>query len=239
VGLAIAEAYLGAHFNRPGLNVVDHYIYGICSDGDLQEGVASEAASLAGHLQLGKLIFLYDSNKVQLSGPADVTFTENVSERFKAYDWHVTEVQDGNDIEAITRAIKSAREVTDKPSLIPVSTVIGYGSPHKAGKYTAHGEPLGADEVTLTKEDLGWPAEPAFLVPEESLKQFRQAIPRGQQLEDEWNQMFKRWRESTRCWPRSGIKPAVGRRQRDGKRSYRPGSRIPPASPPVRPGARR
>lgn len=195
VGLAIAEAYLGAHFNRPGLNVVDHYIYGICSDGDLQEGVASEAASLAGHLQLGKLIFLYDSNKVQLSGPADVTFTENVSERFKAYDWHVTEVQDGNDIEAITRAIKSAREVTDKPSLIPVSTVIGYGSPHKAGKYTAHGEPLGADEVTLTKEDLGWPAEPAFLVPEESLKQFRQAIPRGQQLEDEWNQMFKRWRE--------------------------------------------
>ncbi len=195
VGLAIAEAYLGCHFNRPGLNVVDHHIYGICSDGDLQEGVASEAASLAGHLQLGKLIFLYDSNKVQLSGPADVTFTENVSERFKAYDWHVTEVQDGNDIEAIGRAIKSAQEVTDKPSLIPVSTVIGYGSPHKAGKYTAHGEPLGADEVTLTKEDLGWPAEPAFLVPEESLKQFRTAVPRGQQFEDAWNQMFKRWRE--------------------------------------------
>ncbi len=195
VGLAIAEAYLRTHFNRPGLNVVDHYVYGICSDGDLQEGVASEAASLAGHLQLGKLIFLYDSNKVQLSGPADVTFTENVSERFKAYAWHVTEVQDGNDVEAIARAIKSAQEVTDKPSLIPVSTVIGYGSPHKAGKYTAHGEPLGADEVILTKEDLGWPTEPPFLVPEESLKQFRKAVPRGQQFEDEWNQMYKRWRE--------------------------------------------
>jgi len=195
VGLAIAEAYLGAHFNRPGLNVVDHHIYGICSDGDLQEGVASEAASLAGHLGLGKLIFLYDSNKVQLSGPAEVTFTENVSERFKAYDWHVTEVQDGNDVEAIARAIKSAQDVTDKPSLIPVSTVIGYGSPHKAGKYTAHGEPLGADEVTLTKEDLGWPTEPPFLVPEESLQQFRKAVPRGQQLEDAWNQMYQRWRE--------------------------------------------
>ncbi|MGI8825988.1 MAG: transketolase [Chloroflexota bacterium] len=194
VGMAIAEAYLGQLFNRPGFDLVDHYIYGFVSDGDLQEGVASEAASLAGHLQLGKLIYLYDSNKVQLSGPADVTFTENVSERFRAYGWHVNEVQDGNDVEAIARAIKEAQDVADKPSLIPVATVIGYGSPHKAGTFQAHGEPLGTDEVAETKKSLGWPTDEPFFIPDGVLDEFRRAVPRGQQLEEQWTQKFDRWR---------------------------------------------
>lgn len=195
VGMAISEAYMGAVFNRPGLNVVDHFIYAIVSDGDLQEGVASEAASLAGHLGLGKLIYLYDSNKVQLSGPADVTFTENVSERFRAYGWHVQEVQDGNDVEAIAGAVVEAQGVVDKPSLIAVNTTIGYGSPHKAGSFQSHGEPLGVDEVAATKRALGWPTEDTFFVPQEALDQFRKAIPRGRTFEDEWNSMYERWRQ--------------------------------------------
>jgi transketolase len=195
VGLAIAEAFLGAHYNRPGLNVVDHYIYGICSDGDLQEGVASEAASLAGHLKLGKLIFLYDDNGVQLSGPSNVTFTENVPERFRAYGWHVTSVGDGNDVAAILKAVDEAKSVTDRPSLIPVHTVIGYGSPHKAGTFQAHGEPLGADEVAETKRQLGWPYSEPFTVPQDALDAFREAVPRGEQEESKWNDLFARWRK--------------------------------------------
>lgn len=195
VGMAIGEAYLGAHFNRPGLNVVDHYTFGICSDGDLQEGVTSEAASLAGHLQLGKLIFLYDDNGVQLSGPSKVTFTENVSERFRAYGWHVNEVQDGNDVDAIYAAIEEAKGVADKPSLIPVHSVIGYGSPRKAGSYQSHGEPLGEDEVKATKKQLGWQYEEPFTVPQEALDQFRQAIPRGEHDESAWNEVFQRWQK--------------------------------------------
>jgi len=195
VGMAISEAYMGAVFNRPGLNVVDHFIYAIVSDGDLQEGVASEAASLAGHLGLGKLIYLYDSNKVQLSGPADVTFTENVSERFRAYGWHVQEVQDGNDVEAIVGAVHEAQGATDKPSLIAVNTTIGYGSPHKAGSFQSHGEPLGVDEVAATKRALGWSTEDTFFVPTEALDEFRKAIPRGQHFEDDWNSVYGRWRQ--------------------------------------------
>src|SRR5947209_5478580 len=193
VGMAIGEAFLGAYFNRPGLNVVDHYTYGICSDGDLQEGLSAEAASLAGHLQLGKLIFLYDDNGVQLSGPSNVTFTENVPERFRAYGWHVTEVQDGNDVESIYRAVQEAKGVADKPSLIPVHSVIGYGSPHKAGSYQSHGEPLGEEEVKETKKQLGWDYEEPFTVPREALDEFRQAIPRGEQAEQAWNETFQRW----------------------------------------------
>jgi transketolase len=140
--MAISEAYMGAVFNRPGLNVVDHFVYAIVSDGDLQEGVASEAASMAGHLALGKLIYLYDSNKVQLSGPADVTFTENVSERFRAYGWHVQEVQDGNDVEAIADAVHEAQGVTDKPSY-RCQYHDWLWQPHKAGSFQSHGEPLG------------------------------------------------------------------------------------------------
>jgi len=195
VGMAISEAYMGAVFNRPGLKVVDHFIYAIVSDGDLQEGVASEAASLAGHLGLGKLIYLYDSNKVQLSGPADVTFTENVSERFRAYGWHVQEVQDGNDVEAIAGAVHEAQGVADKPSLIAVNTTIGYGSPHKAGSFQSHGEPLGVDEVAATKRALGWSPEDTFFVPQEALDEFRKAISRGRHFEDDWNSVYERWRQ--------------------------------------------
>jgi transketolase len=195
VGMAIAEAYLSERYNRPGLKVVDHHIYGICSDGDLQEGVVAEAASLAGHLGLGKLIFLYDDNGVQLSGPSKVTFTENVPERFRAYGWHVTFVDDGNDVAAILRAIEEAKSVTDKPSLIPVHSVIGYGSPHKAGSYQSHGEPLGVDEVAATKKQLGWPYEEPFTVPQESLDAFREAVTRGEQYEAEWNELFARWQK--------------------------------------------
>jgi transketolase len=195
VGMAVAEAYLGAYFNRPGHDVVDHYVYCICSDGDLEEGVASEAASLAGHLQLGKLIYLYDSNHVQLSGPTSVTFTENTMERFRAYGWHTQEVEDGNDVEAITGAIRNAQTVTDKPSIIQVRTVIGYASP-EAGTYKVHGEALGVEGVRETKEALGWPAEKSFYVPEEALDAFRQAVPRGQQLEQAWTEQLNRWRQA-------------------------------------------
>lgn len=192
VGMAIAESYLGAHFNRPGFDIVDHYIYGICSDGDLQEGISAESASLAGHLQLGKIIYLYDANKVQLSGPSNVSFTEDVLARFRAYDWHVGHVEDGNDVDAISAAIEAARGVSDKPSLIAVDSVIGYASP-EAGTFKTHGEPLGAEGVKATKEALGWPVDEPFYLPADALEEFRQAIPRGQECEDLWNELFHRW----------------------------------------------
>lgn len=194
VGMGVAEAFLGAHFNRPGYSIVDHFIYCICSDGDLQEGVSSEAASLAGHLKLGKLIYLYDANKVQLSGPSDVTFTENVMERFGAYAWHTQRVEDGTDTDAILDAIRNAQRETERPSIIAVHTTIGYMSP-LAGSYKSHGSPLGEDGVRKTKEALGWPADKTFYVPDEALDQFRQAIPRGQHEEEEWNSLFQRWSE--------------------------------------------
>src|SRR5947209_878766 len=194
VGMAIAEAYLGDHFNRPGFDLVDHHVYCICSDGDLEEGITSEAASLAGHLKLGKLIYLYDCNHVQLSGPTTVTFTENTMERFRAYGWHTQEVSDGNDVEAIAGAIRNAQGVSDRPSIIQVQTVIGYASP-EAGTFKVHGEALGQDGVKATKEALGWPADKSFYVPEEALQAFRQAVPRGQQLEQEWTEAFNRWRQ--------------------------------------------
>jgi transketolase len=162
VGMAIAEQYLAATFNTPGNAIIDHYTYAIVSDGDLMEGIASEAASLAGHLKLGKLIYLYDNNHISLDGPTSWTFTENVGQRFEAYGWHVQEVSDGNDVEAIDAAIRAAQAETGRPSLIMVRTIIGYGSPNKAGTSAAHGSPLGAEEVALTKENLGWPPEPAF-----------------------------------------------------------------------------
>jgi transketolase len=195
VGMAIAEAYLGAYFNRPGFDLVDHYIYCICSDGDLEEGVTSEAASLAGHLRLGKLIYLYDDNHVQLSGPTSVTFTENTMERFRAYGWHTQEVNDGNDVEAIAGAIRNAQAVKDRPSIIQVQTVIGYASP-EAGTYKVHGEALGVEGVKETKVALGWPADQSFFVPEEALDAFRQAVPRGEQLQQEWTDLFERWRQA-------------------------------------------
>ncbi len=196
IGMAIAEAYLAARYNRPGFNLIDHYTYSIVSDGDLMEGVASEAASIAGHLKLGKVIYLYDNNKVTLSAGTDITFQEDASKRFQAYGWQTLEVQDGNDLEAISQAIQTAREETGRPSLISIRTHIGYGSPHKQDTYEAHGSPLGVEEVKLTKENLGWPTEPPFYVPEPVLKHFREAVDRGQNMESEWNRQFQAYSQA-------------------------------------------
>ncbi|HLO98357.1 MAG TPA: transketolase, partial [Fimbriimonas sp.] len=166
VGFAIAEAHLAARFNKPGHDVINHYTYAIVSDGDLMEGITSEAASLAGHLGLGKLIYLYDDNNISIDGSTDLSFTEDVEARFKSYDWHTIKV-DGMDPVAVSAAIDAAKGVTDKPSLILCKTVIGFGSPNKAGTAKVHGSPLGPDEVTLAKEALGIPLEPTFFVPEE------------------------------------------------------------------------
>lgn len=193
VGFALAEAYLAGYFNRPGYNVVDHYTYALVSDGDLMEGVASEAASLAGTWGLGKLIYLYDNNKITLDGDTDMTFTEDASARFRAYGWHVVEVQDGNDVGAILAAIASAKNVTDQPSLISIRTIIGYGSPNKSGTSKAHGSPLGKDEIKLVKEFYGWPQED-FYIPGEALEHFREAVDRGEKLESEWSALFEKWR---------------------------------------------
>lgn len=194
VGMAIAEAYLATVFNRPGYDLIDHYIYALVSDGDLQEGVTAEAASLAGHLRLGKLIYLYDRNQVQLSGPTQVTFTEDVLGRFRAYGWHTDEVKDGNDVEAIARAVEGAQRAADQPSLIAVHTEIGYGSP-EAGTFKVHGEPLGPDGVAETKKALGWRWQEPFHVPPEALDAFREAGARGRHVEAQWNALFERWQK--------------------------------------------
>src|SRR5579864_6998607 len=186
VGLAMAEAHLAACYNRPGVEIVNHFTYGIVSDGDLMEGVASEAASLAGHLKLGKLIYLYDDNHVTLSAGTDLTFTEDRARRFEAYGWHIQSVADGNDLGAIDTALRAARGETQRPSLILVRTHIGYGSPHKQDSFEAHGSPLGVDEVRLTKKNLGWPVEPPFYIPEQARRHFRQAIERGKMAETQW-----------------------------------------------------
>ena len=189
VGMAIAEAYLAARFNRPGHKIVDHYVYAIVSDGDLMEGIASEAASLAGHLRLGKLIYLYDDNRVTIEGSTDLAFTEDRGKRFEAYGWHVQRV-DGYDLEAIADAIRAAQR-DPRPSLIMARTHLAYGSPHKQNDAKAHGAPLGEEEVRLTKESLGWPTEPPFLIPEEALAHFRQALERGRAWEAEWRARFE------------------------------------------------
>jgi transketolase len=192
VGMAIAERRLAHEFNRPGYRLIDHWTYGICSDGDLQEGVAAEAASLAGHLRLGKLVFLYDDNLVQLDGPTSWAWSEDVMARFAAYDWHTQRVQDGNDTEAIALAIEAAR-ADPRPSLIAVRTVIGYGSPNRAGTQKAHGQPLGEDEVRLAKQAYGWDPEQSFHIPAESLAHFRAAVLRGEELVAAWNEMLERY----------------------------------------------
>ncbi len=205
VGMAIAQAYLAAHFNvppercpepvegpaegRPGHKVVDHYVYAIVSDGDLMEGVASEAASLAGHLRLGKLIYLYDDNRISIEGSTDLTFTEDRGRRFEAYGWHVQHV-DGYDLEGIAAAIRAA-QADPRPSLILARTHIGYGSPNKQDTASAHGSPLGEEEVRLTKENLGWPTEPPFLIPDQALAYFREALERGSAWEAEWQARFE------------------------------------------------
>jgi len=190
VGMAIAEAYLAARYNRLGFEVVSHFTYGIVSDGDLMEGVASEAASLAGHLKLGKLIYLYDNNHISLAASTDLTFTEDCAKRFEAYGWHTQAVEDGNDLEALDRALRAARTETARPSLILVRTHIGFGSPGKQDTFEAHGAPLGEEEVKLTKQKLGWPAEPPFFIPDEALAHFRESVTKGQRAEAEWKERF-------------------------------------------------
>ena len=186
VGMAMAERFLASRFNRPGFEIVNHYTYSIVSDGDLMEGVASETASLAGHLKLGKLIYLYDNNHISLAGETRLNFTEDVCQRFEAYGWHVQTVDNGNDIEAISKAITAAQNETARPSLISFRTHIGYGSPQKQDTFEAHGSPLGQDEVNATKKNLGWPLEPTFHVPEEARTHFQEILDRGTKLEAEW-----------------------------------------------------
>ena len=195
VGMAIAEKHLSAVYNRQGFPIVDHYTYALCSDGDLMEGVSHESASLAGTLGLGKLIYLYDDNLISLDGPTELSFTEDVLKRFEAYHWHVQIVEDGNDLEAISKAIEAAQKVTNKPSLIAVRTVIGYGSP-KAGSSKAHGEALGDEAVRETKKNLGWPEDKTFYVPEDAKKNWLQAVERGAKHEEEWNKMFAEYKKA-------------------------------------------
>lgn len=193
VGFALAEAFLASYFNRDGLNVVDHYTYALVSDGDLMEGVSAEAASLAGTWGLGKLIYLYDDNKITLDGETEMTFTEDVAARYQAYGWHTVHVGDGNDVTAINAAIEEAKAVTHKPSLILIRTVIGYGSPNKQGTSKAHGSPLGKDEIKLVKEGFGWPQED-FYVPGEALEHWREAVERGAEQEAAWTRTYEAWR---------------------------------------------
>jgi len=190
VGMAIAERHLASVFNRPGHEIVNHFTYGIVSDGDLMEGISQEAASLAGHLGLGKLIYLYDDNHISIEGSTDITFTEDRLKRFAAYGWHVQKVTDGNELEQVSAAIAAARDETRRPSFIAVRTHIGYGSPHKQDTAGAHGEPLGAEELKLTKQNLNWPTEPAFYLPEEALNYFREALEKGAQLDRNWQEAF-------------------------------------------------
>jgi transketolase len=196
VGMAIAERFLAARFNLPGFPVVDHFTYAIVSDGDLMEGVSHEAASLAGHLKLGKLIYLYDDNHISIEGSTDISFTENRLARFKAYGWHVQQVEDGNDLKAIGKSIRKAQAETGRPSLIAVRTCIGCGSPNKQNTSAAHGEPLGADEVKLTKANIGWPLDPAFHIPEEAQKAFRKSIKAGEKKEKTWENLFTSYKKA-------------------------------------------
>ena len=189
VGMAIAATHLAATFNLPGFELIDSYIYGIVTDGDLMEGVSSEAASLAGHLSLGRLIYLYDNNHISIDGSTDLAFTEDRAARFAAYNWHVQTLDDGNDVDAVDKAIQAAK-ADPRPSLILCRTTIGFGAPNKQGTAKAHGEPLGEEELRLAKENLGWPVEPKFYIPEDVLAHFREAIDCGRKLEDEWKEKF-------------------------------------------------
>ncbi|MHA1906868.1 MAG: transketolase [Candidatus Thorarchaeota archaeon] len=189
VGLAIAEKHLAAVYNRPDNEIVNHFTYAIVTDGDLMEGIASEAASLAGHLGLGKLVFLYDDNRISIDGSTDLTFTEDTKSKYEALHWHVQKV-DGNDVDAVDEAIKQAK-LDPRPSLIMCRTNIGFGMPNKQDTSKAHGEPAGEDELNGAKEKLGWPLEPRFLIPEDVLSHFREAIDRGEQDENDWKQSFE------------------------------------------------
>jgi transketolase len=198
VGMALAEAWMAARYNRPGHTIVDHHTYGIVSDGDLMEGISHEAASLAGHLGLGKLIYMYDDNQISIDGPTDLSYSDDVTGRFEAYGWQVLMVEDGNDLEAIHAALTAAREEKKRPSLIRVRTVIGYGSPAKAGTAASHGSPLGPDEVTATKKALDWPLEPAFHVPSEVREHMAEIGSRGAADRKAWEERYQAWASE---WP--------------------------------------
>jgi transketolase len=196
VGLAVAEAMLAARFNRPGHEIIDHRTYVIASDGDIQEGVGSEACSLAGHLGLGKLTVFFDNNHIQLAGETSMAFSEDVGKRFEAYGWHVQDVGEDLSLDRLAGAAEAARDVPDRPSLVIVRSHIGYGSPHKQDTYQAHGSPLGEEEVALTKEGYGWDPDAQFLVPDEALARFREAVPRGRELVDDWNERLEAYRSA-------------------------------------------
>jgi transketolase len=196
VGMGIAQKYLAALYNRPGYEIVDYKIYALVSDGDLMEGVASEAASLAGHLGLNNLIYLYDNNHISIEGSTELAFTEDRGKRFEAYGWFVQDLPDGNDLEAVDRALHAAQAEKERPSLIIARTHIAFGSPNKHDSASAHGSPLGAEEVKLTKQNLGWPLDPAFYIPDEARGRFRQAIDRGEKMEVEWQKRLAGYRQA-------------------------------------------
>jgi transketolase len=196
VGMALAEAMLAARFNRSGHELIDHHTYVIASDGDIQEGVGSEACSLAGHLGLGKLIVFYDNNHIQLAGETAMAFSEDVGKRFEAYGWHVQDVGEDLSLDRLTGAAEAAQDVTDRPSLVIVRSHIGYGSPHKQDSYKAHGSPLGEEEVRLTKEVYGWDPDAQFYVPDEALAHFRDTIPRGKELVADWSERLEAYRSA-------------------------------------------
>lgn len=190
VGMALAERWLAGRFNRPGHEIVDHFTYALCSDGDLMEGVSHEAAALAGHQRLGKLIWVFDDNRITIEGDTALSSSTDQARRFEAYGWHVVHVHDGNDLEAIDLALKEAREETARPSLVVLRTVIGYGSPNKAGSESTHGSPLGADEVVATKEGLGYPSMDPFHVPPAALDHWRTCVRRGERFQEGWIARF-------------------------------------------------
>jgi len=193
VGMALAERHLATIFNHPGYEIIDHYTYMICGDGDLMEGITAEAASFAGHMGLAKLICIYDDNGISIEGNTDITFTEDVGLRFKAYNWHVTTVEDGNNLDDIYRAVKEARAETNKPSIIILRTHIAFGSPNKQDSADAHGSPLGEEEIRLTKKNLGWDANVSFYVPKQVIKIFEECIDKGKKAESIWKEKFEKY----------------------------------------------
>jgi transketolase len=190
IGIALAEAHVAAIFNKNDIKIIDHHIYGICSDGDLMEGVSHEAASIAGHLGLGKIIFFYDNNSITIDGKTSLAFSEDIGNRFEAYNWHVQYIDDVNDLDTLENSIKIAQSVTNKPSLIVTKTHIGFGSPHKQDTAEAHGSPLGPEEVKLTKKNLGWPEDKQFYIPTEVAEHFKEVAAKGKKEEEDWNKLY-------------------------------------------------
>ena len=195
VGMAIAQEYLGSLFNKDDIKILDHFIYGICSDGDLMEGISHEAASLAGHLKLGKLIFFYDDNGITIDGKTNLAFSEDIKKRFEAYNWQVLNVNDVNDLSQIDKVVEQAQKETNKPTLIITKTHIGFGSPNKQDKSSSHGSPLGEDEVKLTKKNLGWPEDKQFYIPEEVSDHFSKMKSAFNNYESDWNKLFESYKK--------------------------------------------